>query len=95
MAGEALLVRGTEKLKELEWSMCHGTGRKISRSKAKNMAFNPLEVIDKICVPNYNYETVFNKSEAPHCYRTIEEILPKINDYISIIGKLTPRCHTK
>jgi hypothetical protein len=41
--GEAVLVLANQKIKELEYSMCHGTGRKISRAifKKNTQTTNP------------------------------------------------------
>ncbi len=45
--GEAILVEALPKVSEIEFSMCHGTGRKISRSESK-------ELDPSLCYRNIN-----------------------------------------
>lgn len=92
MAGKALLVRGKDSLRELEYSMCHGTGRKVSRRGAKNMHFDFGKLRERVVIPNLisNWQI---RTETPDCYRTIEEILPKIEPYVEVIGTLVPKAY--
>lgn len=95
MVGEAVIVRATEAVSELENSLPHGTGRKISIAEAKEMDFDPLTIVDgSFCIPSGRYEFAFDKTRAPHCYRTIDEIMPYIEKYVQIVGRLKPIGHT-
>lgn len=89
MIGEAILISQKENLHDLEDSICHGTGRKISRSEAKKMNFYSLDTRKKIYIPNTIYDDEI-KTENPECYRTLDEIIPLINKYIKIKAKLKP-----
>lgn len=90
MNGEAVLVRGKESISEIENSMCHGTGRKISRSKAREERFFLKEMDPKVYIPYFiSPENI--ATEFPQCYNTIEDILPSIKDYVDVIGKFSPK----
>tara|TARA_Y100000310_G_scaffold162223_1_gene162184 strand:+ start:4403 stop:5323 length:921 start_codon:yes stop_codon:yes gene_type:complete len=89
MGGEAVLIRGTDSIEELENSICHGTGRKISRSDSKNMEFDSTSLRKKIYIPNSISDSSL-RTEAPHCYRGLDEVLPKLHKYASIVGRLKP-----
>lgn len=92
MAEDALIIKAKEKIRDIEYSMCHGTGRKISRSNAKNIEFASGEIRKKICIPSTIYDWFF-KTEAPHCYNSINDILPPLKEYIEIIGKLKAKSY--
>src|SRR3989338_3407417 len=89
LGGKAIIVRAKPKIEELEWSMCHGTGRKISRSDAKEIPFDSTELRKRIHIPNTIYDDSID-TEAPHCYRDIEEIFPRVEDYIEVVAELKP-----
>lgn len=92
MGEDALIIKAKEKIKDLEYSICHGTGRKISRSDAKEIEFDSGKIRDKICIPSTICDRYF-KTEAPHCYNTLEETLPPLKDYVEVIGKLKAKSY--
>lgn len=89
MAGDALLIKGKQKVSELENSMAHGTGRKMSRGEAKTKNFTFDKVREKIYLPSFIPDDHI-RTEHPRCYRTIEDILPAIKDYVEVVGVLKP-----
>lgn len=91
---DIIIVRGTDEIAEIENSMCHGTGRKISRNEAREMEFDSSEIRKKICIPNLIYDENIN-TDAPHCYRTLDEVLPRIERYVSIVGRLKPLSYAR
>ena len=91
MIGDTVTVRGTDKVSTVYNSMCHGTGRTMSRSAAKGMSdsydYNSLR--DKIYIP----EAIKNqsiKTDAPYCYRDIDDCLLLIEDLISVEQRFKP-----
>jgi len=89
IGGKLILVKAKNSIRELANSMCHGTGRKLSRSESKKLEFDSKELRRNIVIPNTISDAGL-KTEAPHCYRTIEEILPQIKDYVSVVAELNP-----
>ena len=90
MNGEAVLVRGKNKISELENSMCHGTGRKVSRSVAREKQFYLENSTSGVYIPYFiSPENI--ATELPQCYNNIKDILPIIKDYVDVVGKLSPK----
>ena len=92
MGSKAIIVTPKSSLKKLKNSLCHGTGRKISRSEAKKRFFDSKELRGEIHIPNFIADD-FIKTEAPHCYRSLEEIFPALDEYITRIGTLKNLSH--
>ncbi|MBU4086481.1 MAG: RtcB family protein [Nanoarchaeota archaeon] len=90
MGGDALIVRAKPQIVELENSMCHGTGRKISRSSAKSRDFDFTDLRKRVFIPSFIRDKNI-QSEHPDCYRKIEEVYPAIRQYLDLIGVLSPR----
>lgn len=89
MGGEAVVVRAKPEIAELEYSINHGTGRVISRSKAKEMHFDFTDLRKKVYIPNrLTDEDIL--TEAPNCYRSLAAIEPRIGKYVEIVARLNP-----
>jgi len=89
--GDAVLVRATEKVSETYYSLNHGTGRIMSRAdakiQAKNYDYNKLR--ERIYIP----EMISNasiKTEAPFCYRDLDDCLNLMPDLIKIEKRFSP-----
>jgi len=92
MGENAILITPKPSLKQLEFSVCHGTGRKISRGEAKEIYFDSEEIRKKICIPSIIYDENL-KNEAPFCYRSLEEIFPRIKEFVLVKGILKSLSH--
>lgn len=90
MGGEAAIVSATQHIPEIEHSIPHATGRKISRSQAREKRFFLDGFPTNIYIPYFIYPENLN-SELPQNYRTLEEALPKIEKYIKVEAMLVPK----
>ncbi len=89
--GDVVLVRATENVADVLYSLNHGTGRIMSRSDAKQLAgdFDYERLRQKIYIP----EIIRNasiKTEAPFCYRNLDECLEMVKNLIVIEKRFTP-----
>lgn len=94
MVGDAVLIRAKPLLADLEWSINHGTGRKISISDARKMSFDSNEIRKHVYIPHFIYDDSF-KTENPEAYKALGDILPIINQYVEIVGRLKPVAFVK
>lgn len=88
MTGDVLLVEANDKISETLSSMSHGTGRKFSRSEAKNkISHEDIEKIKQtIMLPkDFNMDSL--RTEGPQAYRALDDCLLLINDYVSIVER--------
>lgn len=95
-SGNAIIVRAKPNLKELNWSICHGTGRKLSRERVRQIYFDytsdsllDYSFRDKIYIPGI----IPNDSiieEHPDCFKALEEVIPFLEDYVEIVAVLSP-----
>jgi len=91
MIGDIVLVKGTSKVNEVYNSICHGTGRTMSRSEAKiqSLDYNYDELRNQIYIPDQiGNESI--KTDAPFCYRNLDECLALINDLIIVKDRFKP-----
>lgn len=91
MDGEMLLVRGQVGSGDINYAMCHGTGRLKSRSVGREEAVNfdasglrrriyiPTSIEDRSIIP-----------ERPESYRRMDEIKPFVLRFTQIEKVLTP-----
>jgi hypothetical protein len=89
MGGDAALVRAKDNISELVNSLPHGTGRKISRSDSKNERFFLDGFPEGVYLP-YFLSPEMLITELPANYRTLEEALSLIKNYISVEAIMTP-----
>lgn len=91
MIGDIVTVRGKKDVETVYNSMCHGTGRTMSRSQAKlfskNYDYDKLR--QEIYIPNeIKNESI--KTDAPFCYRNLDDCLTLIDDLIEIEQRFKP-----
>ena len=84
MNGDVVLITATDDVKNTYNSLCHGTGRVMSRGEAKEFAstFDYAALRDKIYIP----EMIANdniKTDAPFCYRDLDSCLTLIDNLIT------------
>jgi RNA-splicing ligase RtcB len=85
MNGDIVLITATNEVKNTYNSLCHGTGRVMSRSEAKEFAqhFDYVKLRENIYIP----EMIANdniKTDAPFCYRDLDSCLGLITNLIKI-----------
>lgn len=85
MNGDIVLITATDEVKNTYNSLCHGTGRVMSRGDAKEFAqhFDYDKLRKDIYIPtmiaNENIKT-----DAPFCYRDLDSCLGLIDNLIKI-----------
>ncbi len=94
MIGDIVLVRGTTKVSEVYNSMCHGTGRTMSRSEAKlhSKKYDYDKLREQIYIPmQIGNESI--KTDAPFCYRDLDVCLSLIDDLIVVENRFKPMAY--
>lgn len=89
--GDVVLVRATEKVKEVYNSLNHGTGRVMSRSDAKEFAleYNYKALRKRVYIPEMISDASI-KTEAPFCYRNLDDCLTLIDELIVVEKRFSP-----
>ncbi len=91
MTGDVVLVRGTDQLADTHFSICHGTGRTMSRSEAKvlSMDFDFSSIRRQIYIPDgIANESI--KTDAPFCYRDLDDCLALLDGLIEVEERFSP-----
>ncbi|MFA8434497.1 MAG: RtcB family protein [Marinifilaceae bacterium] len=91
LIGDIVLVKATQKVEATLFSLNHGTGRIMARSEAKLHAedYNYHKLREHIYIP----EMISNasiKTEAPYCYRNLEDCLELIHELITVEKRFKP-----
>lgn len=91
MVGDIVTVKGTPKVRSVFNSMCHGTGRTMSRSEAKilSSSYDYEQLRNEIYIPAEISNNSI-KTDAPFCYRDLDECLDLISDLIEIEQRFKP-----
>jgi len=94
MIGDIVLVKGTSKVNAVYNSMCHGTGRTMSRSQAKlhSKDYDYNELRKQIYIPDQIGNNSI-KTDAPFCYRDLDECISLIDDLIEIQNRFKPMAY--
>jgi len=89
--GDVVLVKSTDKVLETFNSLNHGTGRVMSRSEAKEHSdkYDYEGLRERIYIPEMIKNTSI-KTEAPFCYRDLDDCLNLIDDLIIIEKRFSP-----
>jgi len=93
MAGDAALVRVTNRVNEILCSLSHGTGRKLPRSDSKGIAENYdfSELRKRVLMPSAMSDASL-RTEGPYAYRDLVDCLALLEGYVeeterfSVIG---------
>ena len=94
MVGDIVTVRGTEKASTIYHSMCHGTGRTMSRSDAKLLSkdYDYQALRSEIYIPEIiKNESI--KTDAPFCYRDLDSCLDLISDLVEVVQRFKPMAY--
>ncbi len=90
MEGDALVVTPRTLLKDLEWTINHSTGRKMSRNEASGKEFYLENTGSDVYLP-YWMSREHITTELPQCYHTLGDVMPLISDYFDVVGRLRPK----
>jgi RNA-splicing ligase RtcB len=85
MNGDVVLISATSEVEKTYNSLCHGTGRVMSRSEAKDYAesFDYDALREKIYIPDMIANENI-KTDAPFCYRDLDSCLGLIEQLIIV-----------
>ncbi|MFO8066589.1 MAG: RtcB family protein [Bacteroidales bacterium] len=91
LEGDVVLVRASDKISKVLNSLNHGTGRVMSRSEAKEYAadYDYSKLRKSIYIPGMISDASI-KTEAPFCYRELDDCLVLIDELIEIEERFTP-----
>jgi RNA-splicing ligase RtcB len=88
MSGDVVLIRATERVKEILNSMSHGTGRKMSRSDCKPFADSyDYDALRKSVLIPAGVEDASLRTDGPFAYRDLDECLSFISDYVDVVAR--------
>ncbi|MDD3295715.1 MAG: RtcB family protein [Geobacteraceae bacterium] len=90
MSGDALLVRATDRIREVLCSMSHGTGRTMSRGDAKVAAadFDFDKLRREILMPSFMSNASLT-TEGPFAYRNLDDCLALITGYVEEVQRFS------
>lgn len=91
MDGDMVMVKATDKISNCLNSLSHGTGRKYSRSDAKTYAeqYDYKALRKRIYVPD-SISDASIKTEAPFCYRSIDDCMNLLGDIVEEVERFVP-----
>jgi len=85
---DVALVRATDKVEELLFSLSHGTGRAMPTSEAKSLAqlydFDTLR--NDVLIPDAISDQSL-RGEGPYAYRDLEPCLTHLDDYVEVVDR--------
>lgn len=90
MSGDVSLIKALPSIKNILFSMSHGTGRTMSRSDAKQAAVSfDFDILRKmILMPSFLNNASLN-TEGPFAYRDLDDCLALISGYVIEIKRFS------
>lgn len=92
LEGDAVIVVPERELTDTEFSIPHGTGRKVSRSEAKETEYDFHEIKKRVYIPSIIQADEL-RSEHPSCYRSLREVLDPLRDRVKVTSTLEPKAY--
>lgn len=83
------IVRATPRVSSILDCLPHGTGRTMSRSDAKRVEFDFDSMRSVVYIPS-RIDNASLRTEAPSCYRSLDDGLECMAGYIDVVERLTP-----
>jgi RNA-splicing ligase RtcB len=83
------IVRATPRVDSILNCLPHGTGRTMSRSDAKRVEFDFDSMRSAVYIPS-QIDNASLRTEAPSCYRPLDDGLACMTGYIDVVERLTP-----
>lgn len=90
MSGDVVLVRATDRVADILYSISHGTGRKMSRSDCKPLAdtFDFATLRKRVLIPT-GVDDSSLRTDGPFAYRDLDECLALIQDYVEPVSRFS------
>ena len=90
MCGDVVLVRATERVADILYSISHGTGRKMSRSDCKPLAdgFDFAAMRRSVMIPTGVADSSL-RTDGPFAYRDLDECLALIEEYVEPVTRFS------
>ena len=90
MSGDVLLVRATDRIKEVLCSMSHGTGRTMSRSDAKTAAVSyDFEALRRAVMMPSSLSNASLRTERPFAYRDLDECMALVAGFVEEVERFS------
>jgi RNA-splicing ligase RtcB len=90
MSGDVLLVRATDRVKDILNSISHGTGRKMSRGDCKPLADSfDFETLRKNVLIPSGIDNASLRTDGPFAYRDLDECISLIKDYVEPVTRFS------
>jgi RNA-splicing ligase RtcB len=88
MNGDVVLVRATNRVAEILYSISHGTGRKMSRGDCKPLAdsYDFASMRRRILIPS-GVDDSSLRTDGPFAYRDLDECLALIEGYVEPVTR--------
>jgi RNA-splicing ligase RtcB len=88
MSGDVVLVRATERVAEILYSISHGTGRRMSRGDCKPLAdsYDFASMRRRILIPS-GVDDSSLRTDGPFAYRDLDECLALIEGYVEPVTR--------
>lgn len=86
---DMVIVRARTEVASILNCLPHGTGRTMSRSDAKKVQFDFDQMRETVYIPRM-IENTSLRTEAPSCYRSLDDGLACIEQYIDVVERFTP-----
>ena len=86
---DMVIVRATPNVASILNCLPHGTGRTMSRSDAKKVVFDFDAMRARIYIPA-RIDNASLRTEAPSCYRSLDDALDCVAPYLEVVERLTP-----
>jgi RNA-splicing ligase RtcB len=88
IAGDVALVRATERVADILYSLSHGTGRSAARGAAKDLAagFDFAELRARVLLPDGLADSSL-RTEGPFAYRDLDPCLELLADFQALVER--------
>lgn len=88
MSGDVALVRATDKVSEVLYSLNHGTGRTMARSGAKQFAgqYDFAALRQRVLMPA-GLDDSSLRTEGPYAYRELDVCLALLDGYVELVDR--------
>ena len=90
MSGDVVLVRASERVADILFSISHGTGRKMSRAACKPLAesFDFAAMRQRVLIPT-GVDDSSLRTDGPFAYRDLDECLALIEGYVEQVTRFS------
>ncbi len=86
---DMVIVRARPDVASILNCLPHGTGRTMSRSDAKKVQFDFGQMRQAVYIPAM-IDNASLRTEAPSCYRSLDDGLACIQSYVDVVERFTP-----